>query len=469
MNCPPLWSTRRRPDRPTWATPGRLDALGRLLHVRWLDWQRDVLATSSEVDPATGLLAYPTVGLSVGRQEGKSSLLDGVLTLRSTARAHQRSLYVCQDRQLAAERLLELAEGPAARYVAVVVRSNGRERVTFRSRSRWSIAAATAKAGRGRTVDLAVVDEAALLPWAVLDAIGPTQAARPDPQLWVASNAGDLTSVMFWHYTELGRDAATADPGRAVAWFEWGAGDDVDRADPATWRGAMPSLGHTITETFVATKLAELAREPERFDREYLNRWPEGMGAAGAGLDLNRWGASGDAGATITGRRAFAFDVAVDRGSAAIVAAGRSAAGKVVVEVVDQRPGTEWVVDALAQLRHRHRGATVAADDLTCAALIIAAGRRHVTVDAVGAATIGRACLAFDDLLTGDLLRHREQVALDRAVAGARRRHFGDAWAWSRARSTTDIAPLVAGTLAVWSHLSQPAPVKPVVITTAPS
>ena len=433
-----------------------------------MDHQAETLAVAGEVDPATGLLAYPTVGLSVGRQEGKSSLVDGVLLLRSLARRHQRSLYVCQDRQLAAERMLELADGRAARYVAATVRSNGKERVTFRNRSRWSVAAATAKAGRGRSEDVVVVDEAALLPWAVFDAVGPTQAARPDPQLWITSNAGDVTSTLFWHYTELGRDAVTVDPGHAVAWFEWGAGDDDDRADPATWAAAMPALGVTISPTFVATKLAELTREPERFDREYLNRWPPGMGSSSAGLDREVWGRAGDATVSLTGRhRAFGFDIAADRTRAAIVVAGDDGRGRVVVEVIDRRPGTGWLVPAVVQLHRAYPTAPIAADDLTCADAIVQLARRHVTVDPFGAVAIGRACLAFDDLLTGGGLVHRDQLPLDQAVVAARRRYFGDAWAWSRARSVGDIAPLMAATLAAWSYRTRPPALSPQVITTA--
>jgi hypothetical protein len=37
---------------------------------------------------------------------------------------------------------------------------------------------------------------------------------------------------------------------------------------------------------------------------------------------------------------------------------------------------------------------------------------------------------------------------LNDALAGARRRRLGDAWAWDRRDSTVDISPLVAATLA---------------------
>jgi hypothetical protein len=49
-------------------------------------------------------------------------------------------------------------------------------------------------------------------------------------------------------------------------------------------------------------------------------------------------------------------------------------------------------------------------------------------------------------------LRYVPRPALDAAVAGARQRTLGDAWAWSRRAVSVDISPLVAVTLAAWGH-----------------
>ena len=468
LSCPPRWATRRRPDRPTYATAGRLDAVARLLGRPFMDWQRYVLETALEVDPASGRLAYQTVGLSVGRQEGKSFLVDALNLLRTSARRRQQAVYLCQDRVMARDRVLELAEGRAARYVAKVTRSNGSERVTFRNRSRLTVVAATAKAGRGRVVDQYVADEAALYGFDVIDALGPTQAARADPQAWVVSNAGDETSLMFWHYTELGREATALDPGSGVAWFEWGAGDDDDRQDPATWASAMPALGVTISPTFVATKLVELGRQPERFDREYLNRWPPGMGDTPGGVDLGAWAGATHPRTVIDGPRAFGVDVALDRSSATIAACGPGPGGRLVVEVVSQRPGTGWVTAELRRLRRRsHRAAVVAVDELVGASVVLALRAANLDVVEVGGGAFARACVSFDDLLGAAGLTHRGQAVLDDAVLAAARRRFGDGWAWSRTRSPGDIAPLVACVLATWAWRTRPPAPAPRVVTSS--
>lgn len=429
-----------------------------------MDHQRLVLDVAGEVDPATGRLAYQTVGVSLGRQEGKSALTDAVAYLRSLAQRHQRGAYVCQDRSIAADRLVELASGRARRYVADLRRSNGKERVRWVNGSRWEIRAGTGKAGRGPSLDTVVVDEAALLPFAVLDALGPTQAARPDPQLWLFSNVGDVHALMWWHYTELGREAALLDPGHGVAWFEWGALDDEERGDPATWAASMPALGRTIAPSFVAAKLIELAREPERFDREYLNRWPPGMGGHD-GVDLERWARAGAPEARPGPRPVIGVDVAGDRSvaSIALAAPDPTRPDRLVVQVVAVVP-VAGAAATIADLRRRHRARAVVADDLACASIVADLTARRVDVAPLGPTAFARACGAFGDALGADPPRvvHRGQQALDVAAAHAVRRRFGDAWAWSRTRSTGDVSPLVAATVAAWGVWSgaptEPAP-----------
>ena len=461
LEVAPRYGTRRR-DRATWATPRRLELLARVLGLRggWLPWQRLVLEVAGEhdgTDDAPGRLCYPTVGVSVGRQEGKSSLTDGVALLRSAIARWQRGAYLCQDRSIAADRLLELGTGGAAPLVRELRRSNGKERITFANRSTWEIRAATGKAGRGSSLDTAMIDEAALLPFAVVDAIAPTQAARPDPQLWILSNAGDAGSLMFWHYTELGREHALADSGAGVAWFEWGALEEEDRADPATWAAAMPALGRTIAPAFVATKLAELERAPERFDREYLNRWPPGMGGTD-GIDLAAWRRAARPELEAGPRPVLAFDVALDRSSSSIALAGRL--GRlVVVEVVRRRAGTAWVAGEVAALRRELRCPLVVADTLTSASIVAELRAAHrVDVLELGSTDVARACSTFADRLEEQTLAHRAQVAVDDAAAVAVRRRFGDSWSWSRTRSAGDISPLMAAVLASWGLVASPAP-----------
>ena len=58
------------------------------------------------------------------------------------------------------------------------------------------------------------------------------------------------------------------------------------------------------------------------------------------------------------------------------------------------------------------------------------------------------ACGGFHDAVLDRCIVHLGQAVLDAAVEGSKQRTLGDAWAWSRRSSRTNVAPLVAVTLA---------------------
>ena len=64
------------------------------------------------------------------------------------------------------------------------------------------------------------------------------------------------------------------------------------------------------------------------------------------------------------------------------------------------------------------------------------------------------ACGAFYDAVMEDRLRHLDTPVLNSALAVARKRSLGDAWAWHRKNAAADITPLVACTLALYGAMS---------------
>jgi hypothetical protein len=66
------------------------------------------------------------------------------------------------------------------------------------------------------------------------------------------------------------------------------------------------------------------------------------------------------------------------------------------------------------------------------------------------------ACGAFYDAAMADTLRHPDQPVLNEALAAARKRPLGDAWAWHRKDTATDITPLVAVTFAAYGLSLKP-------------
>jgi len=240
-----------------------------------------------------------------------------------------------------------------------------------------------------------------------------------------------------------------------VAMFDYGAdpaAPDYDPGDPAVWRGAHPTAGVAFPLSVLEHEWA-VRVDDAAFERAYLNVWPRPSDVvAAAGLDLTAWRAAAAPAVTAARVGAVAFDVAGDRSAASIAVAGWDAdAARVVVEVVDARPGVAWLADTVRTISRRYRGARLVADSLVAAAAVSELTRAGLVVTPVGAADHARACGALVDRLAAGTLTHRAQAVLDDAVIGAARRPLGDAWLWSRARSGVDISPLVAVTLAAWT------------------
>jgi hypothetical protein len=81
--------------------------------------------------------------------------------------------------------------------------------------------------------------------------------------------------------------------------------------------------------------------------------------------------------------------------------------------------------------------------------------KRGVRVRSVTGTEYGQSCGLFVDVVNQKRLRHLGSQELLNAIRGSRTRQLGDAWAWSRKSSATDICPLVAATLALGSFLGE--------------
>jgi phage terminase large subunit-like protein len=408
-------------------------------------WQRLVHDVAGEHDPATGFIRRTCVVI-VGRQNGKTSgialprLAAALLTPRAIA------VYTAQDRNLARmkweEHVEELMGTPFRRAVAKVVRRNGSEALVMRNGARYMIVTPSKRGGRGLTrVALAVIDEGMThTDMAVVASVQPTMATVPYAQLLIMSNAGDDASQMLAHYRDLGR---VGDGG--VAYFEFAPqSDDPDPANPSTWHEAIPSLGLPHGVTLPAVAEAQRTLDARTFAQEWLNVWQTGAGAPL--IDPATFDALADVTAELEPRPVVAYDVAPDRSRASVAAATRDYAGRVLVTVVDARPGTSWVVETIRNLDPDRVLADTVAGDLAASQL----GEYGIPVELVGGLDVARACATFVDLIAAGSLTHHAQPALVDAIAGAVTRPFGDAWAWSRRLSSVDVTPLVAATLATW-------------------
>lgn len=321
------------------------------------------------------------------------------------------------------------------------------ERIEFHSRSKGS--------GRGSTVPKRTLDEALFLKPSHMGSGLPTLATYRGAQIRYLSSSGLIESEILRGIRDRGR--AGGDPRRA--YFEWSTEPGPCESDNCThivgsvgcilddrsmWARANPAYGRRIAEETLEALRGEMP--PAEFAREFLGWWddpPDGGGLFSSEL----WDSLADPDSEVPGQPSFALDVTPDRSSSVIVVSGLRADGHVHGAVVEQRPGTSWVVESCKGLPGRVRVLAGSA----AASLVDGLERAGVGVEVVPTVGYVASCGVLYDLIVSSGLRHRPDMSLTAAVLAVRKKPAGDAWKWSR-EGFVDISPLVALTLAVQAH-----------------
>lgn len=455
-----------------------------VLGIRPLPWQRWLLIHAHELR-WDGRFRFRTVVVLVARQNGKTSIVEVKNLWKMFVLGVPLVIGTAQNLDISEEswdKAVEIVEGTPdlASEVLAVDRTNGKKSLRLTNGSRWKIAAASRRGGRGLSGDDVNLDELREHQnWDAWGAVTKTTMARPNPQVWAFSNAGDDKSVVLNDLQEKGRAAAedpAVDP--TLGFFEWSAPDDVKCTcgrpenkhtascrlqDRAAWAQANPSLGYTVTEEALTSALGT---DPEPvFRTECLCQRVESMVAEWSVIPQDAWDALADPASALADPVAFALDVTPDRAYGSIAAAGRRPDGLEHVELIDHRPGTGWMVSRMRDLVKRWSPCAVVVDGAGPAGSLIpgleAAG---IEVIVPSARDHAQACGAFYDAVVPPqaappdwepTLRHPGQPQLSAALAGAEKRNLADLWAWSRRGASVDISPLVGVTLARWGHATR--------------
>ena len=429
-----------------------------------MPWQRHVADVAGEIDPATGLPVYREIVLLVPRQSGKTTLLLSEMVHRAFAfGGPQATRYAAQTGDDAIAKWVEhvaiLDETPFRRLYETND-TNGQKSLVWANGSKYTPTATTKKSGHGKTLDQGVIDEAfAQIDFRTEQAMRPAMLTRPSAQLFVVSTAGDASSVFLNAKIEAHRARLEAEPDApsAVAYFEWSADLDVDPFAEETWWGCMPALGRTVQPAVIRADLEAMLADPKEgergFRRAYLNQTDLGITAESV-VTADDWLATSDDGSAIAADRVFALDVSNDRTSAAVAALGPNEFGDLHMEVVKHERGTHWVLPYLVQLFERNPKAPrriYVAPGGQAAAMEALLDDADIEVVILKRAEYAAGCAALYDGIVDQTLMHRRtgQVPLDVAISGAAW-STGDARVWNRGKSTTDISPLVAVTVALW-------------------
>ena len=420
------------------------------------DWQSDFLVDALGRN-SDGDWAATEVGLVVPRQNGKGAILEARMLAGLFLFGEQLQIYTSHEVKSSQEifrRLVGLIEATPdlVDQVDAIRWANGQEAIELKTGARVRFIARSRKSGRGFSADAVYFDEAFELSADIVAAAVPTLSAVDRPQIWYVSSAPHAHSEVLRQVQSRGREGS--DP--TLAFAEWCASDDVESDDPAAVATANPALGIRLTLDFTDKERGVL--DDESFRRERLGISPD-FDATSSVIDLATWQELVDPTSQPVGPIFLAIDVSPDRGDSAVAIAGKRRDDFYHIELVEARKGVGWVAGRVADLLATHDDlAGVVVDGRGPAAALIpdlfAAGVSEDLLTIVGPGDMAAACGIFFDSVAEKRLRYLAHPDLDEALRAASQRPLGDAWAWSRRRSRSTIAPLVAVTIALWASVS---------------
>ncbi len=426
-------------------------------------WQQHVLRNSLG-ERADGKWAAFEVGLVVSRQNGKGSILEarelaGLFLLGERLIVHSAHRF---DTSLEAfQRLLNLIEAAPelSRRVKRVSRSHGEEGIELDNGQRIRFRTRTAGGGRGFTADCIILDEAMVIPDAMLRALLPTLSARANPQIWYTGSAVDQENDEHGVVLSRIRERGMSGDDKSLAYFEWSAETPLEKLSPAVandpilWAQANPAMGYRISSEYISNEYASMYGDRGFWiERLGVGDWPKTAPGGVRMISTDDWDACLDVSSVPNDPVCFAFDITPDRSAACIAVAGHREDGLPHIEVVEHRRGTRWIGERLEELKTKHRIKTIYCDAYGPAgSMLPELERRRIDVTTLNAKEVAQACgIFYDSIADSHTLRHLGTPELNSAVAGAITRPLGDAWAWSRKSSSVDISPLVATTVALW-------------------
>lgn len=420
-----------------------------------------------------GMWKTPRVAVSVPRQNGKGAIIEAIELAFLLGAFPDATLLVHSAHEFKTAKngfarilslvrshpaLAALGDAPAsARRRLVVMTANAQESLTYIDRDAKiertiKFFARSKNSGRGFSADILILDEAQELSEQTWAAILPTVSARYNPQIWLFGTPPDET-MNGEVFTRL-REVALKELDERLAYFEWSAAKEDPIEDVETWMRANPACPLRIDVQTIRDEF--MSMDEETFSRERLGMWD---GAASlAVIPEDTWNALAEEVSVEGSSFVFAVDISPDRTRASIGAATYLEDGRTWVHTIENRKGTAWVALRLKSLTETWKNAGVVIDSGGAAASLLPELKRLKVrkVRVITTRDVAMACGAFYDSAMAGNMAHAGASVLDEALASARKRPLGDAWAWHRKDTAADITPIVAATFAAYGLSLKP-------------
>lgn len=480
-----------------------------VLGVDLYPWQRWLLIHALELRE-DGTYRFRRVIVLVARQNGKTMLaavLSAWWIFIDSAR-HPERVPPVDFKVVGTAQNLDIARGPWAKVktwcdpdpetieeaelaipmlqasTAKVVDAHGQEGIYARSRAHYEMRAAGNS--RGKPAARVLMDELREQKnWVAWNAVSQTTKSFWSGQLWGISNAGDPRSIVLkqqrdvglelnseWdRYVEAGIMAAETyanDPHHDVSLglFEWSAPDDCPIDDVAGILQANPSIGYgAITVEMCISDSRTMPNADYR--TEVLCQWVDAQVNSYITVeDLEQTHVSPSQIVIPRGSRTvWGVDASQNRSMTYVAAAVLTEEGRPFVTVRTQRAGMLWLPDYMRQLAQESGQWEVAVQSKGAPSMEFpdALEKLGFTVHRVDGSHIGIATGRFKDRIRDRALVTVAQPLVRLAIEGGVTSKYAENDAWSRVKSVTDVAPVVAETVALYGlELCEPPAHEPV-------
>lgn len=394
------------------------------------------------------------IALSIPRQVGKTFWVGSMLVVLCVLFPGMKVLWTAHRTRTATNTFQSMQGMTKRKKIAPHMldprTANGEQEIRFRNGSRIMFGAREQGFGRGfDEVDVEVFDEAQILTEKALDDMVPATNQARHPHGALLFFIGTPPRPVDPGEAFTGRRArALEGKTRDAVYIEFSADPDADPDDEAQWRKANPSYPHR-TPLESMQRMRENLGSDDAWMREALGVW-DAIGDAQV-IPATAWREAADVASVAVDRLALGIDVAPDRSMASVSLAGAREDGRWHVELDEQRHGVGWLLDWVVRRCERNDIRAVAIDAISPAAgLVEELEQRGVRVTLLQTRQYAQACGAFYDGVIEAQLVHTDQPQVNVALAGASKRPLGDSWAWNRRQATSDITPVVSGTLALW-------------------
>jgi len=373
-----------------------------------------------------------------------------------------------------------------SRRVKNISYGHGEEFIELHSGAKLEFLARSKGGGRGLGGKRVVMDEALFIAASAMGALLPVLSARQDPQVNYGSSAALETSDHLHRLKDRGRKGG--DP--SLIWIEFCAPGSWKDPGCETGRACQHTVGsagcaldreefigkanHTAGKriTWEYLRAERLALPVQEYGRERLG-WHEDPPLTGGDIDAAAWQQMLDENSRRHGDVTIGVDLNPQQDSASIGLFGMREDGREHMQLMDCRPGIDWVPDRFVELRDLLNPVGYAMGRNTYAALEAELKKRDFVrpenPDEPERGNVAIVAGADMSAATGQMLtvcrpvigddgaldyraRHIGQRELNMAAASGRVREGTDSVGWSRKDSGGDITPLNAVTVAKWLY-----------------